>query len=96
VKENFPSGWLPEVSDRQRALAQGRRWLGHCRHDAVHVRDLGLQSASDDEVFVLAEREDRFLVSADSDFGTLLALRARSHPSVTLFRRESVSGPTLR
>ena len=67
----------PAVSERLRQVG----------HDSIHVRDFGIQAAGDLEIFDLAKEQDRVIVSADTDFGTVLALRSTRKPSVILFRR---------
>jgi hypothetical protein len=55
-------------------------------HDAVHPRDLNAASAPDSRIMELAADEDRIVVSADTDFGALLAYARATRPSVILVR----------
>ena len=55
--------------------------LQQAGHDAIHIRSIGLQRADDDVIFERAAAEHRILVSADADFGTLLAVRSSRQPS---------------
>lgn len=49
-------------------------------YDAIHVRDLKMQSAADTEIFFQAATMKGINISADTDFGTLLAFREQSFP----------------
>jgi len=65
-------------------LAEGLKAAGH---DAVHLRDLGMQAAPDPAVLQRAQVDERVLVSADTDFGGLLSRSRATGPSVLLIRR---------
>ncbi|MGH7795654.1 MAG: DUF5615 family PIN-like protein [Candidatus Binatia bacterium] len=72
------------------AVAEKLRQAGH---DSVHVRRYGIHKADDEVLFDRAAQEARILVSADTDFATILATRQAAKPSVILFRRDSHRRP---
>ncbi len=60
--------------------------LADAGHDAVHVRDLDAAGASDTQIIGLALDGGRTIISADTDFGALLAATGATGPSVILVR----------
>ena len=67
--------------------------LQQAGHDAIHVRAIGLH-ADDEVIFERAAVERRIVVSADADFGTLLAVRSSRQASVIQFRGEGSGSRT--
>ena len=62
--------------------------LSAAGHRVDHVRALGLRSADDATVIAKADQLDAVLISADTDFGALLAASGAAGPSVVLLRHE--------
>lgn len=67
--------------------AEVARRLSDAGHDVRHVSDEGLLGAPDTDVLRVAGGSGRVLISADTDFGELLALGRHPGPSVVLLRR---------
>ena len=62
-------------------------------YEAVRVDELGMAKSKDKEILEYAAREDMILVTADLDFGDILALTRYKKPSVIIFRlKEPSSG----
>lgn len=60
--------------------------LRHAGHDAVHVIDVGLVTATDPEIVEHAEANDLVIVTVDTDFPMLVVLRRTTSPSIVLLR----------
>ncbi len=60
-------------------------------HTATHVREIRLQHAADAAIFEYAAKENMIIISADTDFGAILANRRSSKPSFILFRTSQKS-----
>jgi len=62
------------------------RILRQAGHDVAHVIEIGLGNTDDAEIFDAAISAARTIVTADTDFGALLAARGTSSPSVVMLR----------
>lgn len=63
--------------------------LNDAGYETSHVGDVGLLRASDDEILEFAASNDYVVITADTDFPMMLALRGVSGPSVVLLRHVS-------
>lgn len=55
-------------------------------YDAMHVTDVGLATAIDPDIVDYAEAHALVIVTVDTDFPMLIALRRATSPSVVLLR----------
>ena len=65
-------------------------WLRSTGHDAIHLRDEGLQKLPNGEIFQKAIREERVVLTFDLDFGEIVAGSSGASVSVIL----SASAPS--
>lgn len=62
------------------------QFLRELDHDAVHLHEQGLRQMDDGDILIKARSEGRIVLTADLDFGDLLAASREKLPSVIVFR----------
>ena len=68
-------------------------WLRAEGHDAVHLREQGLDRLPDSEIFEKAGEEHRVILTFDLDFGEIVALSGKRSISVIVFRLRNTRTP---
>lgn len=61
-------------------------WLRAQGHDAVHLREEGLQRLPNGQIFRKAASEKRVILTFDLDFGEVAAFQREGHTGVVVFR----------
>lgn len=70
-----------------RGLAQSTaEFLRSLGHDALHLRDEGLQRLPDERIVIKAQLEGRTIITHDLDFGRIVALSGEIVPSIVTLR----------
>ena len=63
--------------------------------DVIHTGECGLSTATDTEILEASRRQDRLIVTLDSDFHTIVALAGWVKPSVIRVRIEGLRAPEM-
>jgi predicted nuclease of predicted toxin-antitoxin system len=66
------------------------RWLASQGHDAVHVGDIDLLSASDKKIWDYAIQSNQVILTKDEDFSIWLGMSDSSHPRVVWLRMGNI------
>lgn len=61
--------------------------------DTLHVGEIGLAAATDNEILQKGRQDGRVVVTLDADFHALLAFSKALSPSVVRIRIEGLTGP---
>ena len=60
-------------------------------YEAVRVNEVGMATAKDKEILAYAEKRNLVVITADLDFGDILAYSQNRKPSVIIFRLKNPS-----
>lgn len=71
-------------------------WLKNMGHDAIHLNEENLYSLQDKFILEKAMNENRIILTADMDFGQLLALNKPQQASVIQFRVSDFTPANIR
>jgi predicted nuclease of predicted toxin-antitoxin system len=63
--------------------------------DAIHTREVGLETTEDETILDWCRTEERFVITLDADFHALLALTEARTPSVVRIRIEGLRDEAL-
>jgi predicted nuclease of predicted toxin-antitoxin system len=84
----------------QNLRVQTKEFLRNLGHDVVDTRDLGLARATDREIAEVAARENRIIITYNSDFGDIREFPPGSYPGIIRLRTypqtEEVLHPRLK
>jgi predicted nuclease of predicted toxin-antitoxin system len=71
------------------------QWLRKQGHDVTHLRDEGLQTLPNGEIFSKALSEKRVILTFDLDFGEISAFSRGERTSVIVFRLRNTRTPNV-
>ncbi|MCW7074785.1 MAG: DUF5615 family PIN-like protein [Candidatus Methanospirare jalkutatii] len=60
-------------------------------YEAIRVNELGMAKSKDREILAYAKKNDMVVITADLDFGDILANTGHKKPSVIIFRLKNPS-----
>jgi len=70
---------------------QWEAWLGSRGIEAIHWSQIGKATATDEEIFSYASKNDCIVFTNDLDFGTILASTNAPRPSVVQVRSQDLT-----
>jgi predicted nuclease of predicted toxin-antitoxin system len=64
-------------------------------YDYVHVGEIGMAKAADEEILALSLERNAVVVTLDADFHTILAVSGAQGPSVIRMRLQGLGAPSI-